>query len=434
MTKNPAADTNSPRRSNASTSSNSPIDPSTQESSSPTNATPLRDRLHTDIPYPVIVTAAWAACALLIAGGVWLVGTFMGKVMIVVVPVAVAILLAALLAPTHELLTHRLRFPRALSALAAVLGLIAIVALGLTFAVNQFASGYVTLADKAQQGLDFLFTWLHTGPLHVPQNGGASAMESLSQFAKSNSDKLVTNAVDAGAMTVDSIAGVLICLIALFFFLYDGPRICRYLTGWLPRNIQAPTWTAGVAGWGSLKAYTRMQVVVAGINATGIGIGAWIMGIPLVIPVTVVVFLCSFVPIVGALLSGAIAVLIAFVDGGMVHALIMLAIVIGVHLVETHVLQPFLMGHAVSIHPLAVIVVVAMGTYLFGLPGALFAVPITAMLNAAVRAVQTTPRSQQAQLLAKHPWDHEAMVPAKLPVRSRAPKVTDLVASDKKGR
>lgn len=368
------------------------------------DASPLAERLQRDVPYAVIVTAVWSVCALLIAGGFWLVGSFMGKVMIAVVPVAIAILLAALLAPTHALLTRTLRFPRALSALTCVFGLIALVALGLTFAVNQFASGYVSLASKAQQGLDSLINWLHTGPLQIPQNNGNSMLNSLSEFMKSNSDKLVTNAVDAGATTVDSIAGVLICLIAMFFFIYDGPRIARYLLGWLPQNIQAPTWTAGTAAWDSLKGYTRMQVVVAAINATGISIGAWIMGIPLVIPVTVVVFLCSFVPIVGALVSGAIAVLIAFVDGGMVHALIMLAIVIGVHLVETHVLQPFLMGHAVSVHPLAVIIVVAMGTYLFGLPGALFAVPITAMLNAAVKAVQSTPADAQEKHLSKYPY------------------------------
>ncbi|MBC2682005.1 AI-2E family transporter [Corynebacterium sp. 4HC-13] len=366
--------------------------------------TRLTERLQRDIPYPVIVTAAWSICALLIAGGLWLVGTFTSKVMIVVVPVAIAMLLAALLTPMHVKLTTKLHFPRGLSALTCVLSLITIVALGLTFAVNQFASGYVTLASKAQQGLDSLIDWLHTGPFQIPQKNGASMLDSVSEFMKSNSDKLVSNAVDAGATTVDYIAGVLICLIAMFFFIYDGPRIARYLLGWLPKNIQAPAWTAAAAAWVSLKGYTRMQVVVAAINATGIGIGAWILGIPLVIPVTVVVFLCSFVPIVGALISGAIAVLIAFVDGGIVHALIMLGIVIGVHLVETHVLQPFLMGHALSVHPLAVIIVVAMGTYLFGLPGALFAVPITAMLNAAVKAVQTTPVPDQEEHLSKYPY------------------------------
>jgi len=135
----------------------------------------------------------------------------------------------------------------------------------------------------------------------------------------------------------------------------------------------------------SLGAYTHMQLGVAAINAVGIGVGAAVLGVPFAIPVTIFVFLCSFVPIVGSLLSGALPALLALVDQGPVAAIIMIVIVIAVHQIESHLLQPFLMGHAVALHPLAVIVVVAAGTYLFGLAGALFAVPVTAMLNSVVR-------------------------------------------------
>lgn len=359
-------------------------------------------RLSKDLPYPVVMAAAWSLCLLAIVAGLWVAGTALGKISMVVIPLAIAALLAALLAPVNQLLTRRLHFPRALSALLSLFGLIGLVALGVVFAVNQFASSYQSLADKAQEGATEVANWVHDGPLQVPRSDNShSLVAQISQWAQSNSHSLYSNAVDAGTTTIDTFAAILICLIATFFFLFDGPKISRFLIGLFPRQSRPDVTAAGAAAWGTLKAYARMQIVVASINALGIGIGAWILGTPLVVPITAVVFICSFVPIVGAVVSGAIAVLIAFVDGGLTHAIIMTIIVIGVHFLETHGLQPFLMGHAVRVHPLAVVVVVAAGTYLFSLAGALFAVPITAMINSSVRAIaarhQAPPSSSQTE-------------------------------------
>lgn len=359
-------------------------------------------RLSKDLPYPVVMAAAWSLCLLAIVAGLWVAGTALGKISMVVIPLAIAALLAALLAPVNQLLTRRLHFPRALSALLSLFGLIGLVALGVVFAVNQFASSYQSLADKAQEGATEVANWVHDGPLQVPRSDNShSLVAQISQWAQSNSHSLYSNAVDAGTTTIDTFAAILICLIATFFFLFDGPKISRFLIGLFPRQSRQDVTAAGAAAWSTLKAYARMQIVVASINALGIGIGAWILGTPLVVPITAVVFICSFVPIVGAVVSGAIAVLIAFVDGGLTHAIIMTIIVIGVHFLETHGLQPFLMGHAVRVHPLAVVVVVAAGTYLFSLAGALFAVPITAMINSSVRAIaarhQAPPSSSQTE-------------------------------------
>ena len=346
------------------------------------------EKLSKDLPYPVVMAAAWSVCLLAIVGGLWVAGTILGKVTIVVIPLAVAALIAALLSPAHGLLTRRLHFPRALSALISLFGLLGLVALGVTFAVNQFASSYQSLSEKAQEGATAVADWLHQGPLQIPHsNDQSSLVTQISQWAQSNSHLLYTNVVDAGTTTIDTFAASLICLIAVFFFLHDGEKISQFVIKLFPRRSRPDVSSAGKAAWVSLQAYARMQIVVALINAVGIGVGAWILGTPLVIPITAVVFICSFVPIVGAVVSGAIAVLIAFVDGGITHAIIMTIIVIGVHFLETHGLQPFLMGHAVRVHPLAVVVVVAAGTYLFGLAGALFAVPITAMLNSSIRAI-----------------------------------------------
>ena len=187
------------------------------------------------------------------------------------------------------------------------------------------------------------------------------------------------------ASAADGIAGVLICLIALFFFLYEGGAIWRFLVGWLPAAARTPVAESSRRGWKSLSTYAHTQLAVAVLNAVGVGIGAAVLRVPFLVPIIVVVFLSSFVPIVGALVSGALPALLALVDRGPVIAAIMVAVVVVVHLTETHVLQPFLMGRAVALHPLAVIVVVAAATFLLGIAGALFAVPVTAMLNSIVR-------------------------------------------------
>jgi predicted PurR-regulated permease PerM len=153
----------------------------------------------------------------------------------------------------------------------------------------------------------------------------------------------------------------------------------------LPRPAQEPTHEAFRRGWVSLGHYARTQVLVAGVDAVGIGLGALVLRLPFVLPLTLLVFLSSFVPIVGAVFSGAVAVLIALVTKGPTVALVMLGIVVLVQQVETHVLQPFLMGRAVALHPLAVIAAVAIGSFLLGIVGALFAVPVLAVANTVIR-------------------------------------------------
>lgn len=339
------------------------------------------ERLRRDIPYPVVLTAAWSLCAMIIVAGGWVAANAIGRLRIVIIPLAIALLLAAMLAPVVRMLRQRAHLPGAAAALIAEFGLIAIVATGFITAGTQFALGMNNLWKSAAEGLDQFNQWLVDGPLHTdPVN--FNFFDSVPSSATSN---LASSALLVGATTADLLAGAFICLIALFFFLLQGESIWRFLLNFAPKDNRQKVHEAMRRGWVSLGAYARMQLGVAAINAVGIGLGALVLKLPLVIPITVVVFLCSFVPIVGALVSGVFAVLIAFVDGGLWMAVIMTIVVIVVHFVEAHLLQPFLMGHAVSVHPLGVIVVVAAGTYLFKLPGALFAVPLTALLNSAVR-------------------------------------------------
>ena len=191
---------------------------------------------------------------------------------------------------------------------------------------------------------------------------------------------------------------MILALFILIFFLLEGDRIWSFLVRLLPRKARAATDGAGRRGWTSMVSYARIQMFVAFVDAVGIGVGAAIIGVPLALPLGVLVFLGSFIPIVGALVTGAVAVLLALVANGRVNALIMLGIVLLVQQLESHILQPLVMGKAVSLHPVAVILAVAAGSYLAGIPGALFSVPILAVANSSIRYI------------AGRTWEHDKCV------------------------
>ncbi len=347
-----------------------------------TSETPVRiARDH--LPYPVRLAAGWSVCLLLIAAGVWLIGQGVSKLALVVGPVAVAILLAAMLRPLVDRIPDRV--PRLLAAVVVVVGVIAAVMAAVALVASQLASGIPTMRNQIAAGIDRGIDWLEEGPLHITADRLQAAVDQARSWLTHHSDLLASGAVQVGHTAVESVASILLCLVSLLFFLYQGEKMWEFFVRWVPAAGRAHFDTAFRHGWNSLGAYTRTQLAVAAINAVGVGLGALVLRVPFVIPIVVVVFFTSFVPIVGTLIGGMIPVVLALVDRGVGIALIMLLIIVAVHLTESHVLQPLLMGHAVALHPLAVILVVAAGTYLFGIVGALFAVPLTAMVNSIVR-------------------------------------------------
>lgn len=307
-----------------------------------------------------------------------------GRIRIVVVPLVIALLLTALLSPLARLLLVA-RMPRSLAAGLALVAGLGAVAGTLTLVINQFINGVPDLARNASQGIDKIQGWLKTGPLHMSDRQLTSVVESGQQWLDDNSNALTDGAVATATTIFDLITGLLLVLFATFFFLRDGGRIWRFLTRLIPSRARAQLADAGEASWQTLVAYVRATVLVAFIDAVGIGLAILILGVPLAFPLAALVFLGAFIPIVGATLSGAVAVLIALVGNGPVTALILLAAVIGVQQLEGHVLQPLIMGRAVAIHPLAVIVAIATGVVLAGIVGALVAVPLVAVLNTGVR-------------------------------------------------
>jgi predicted PurR-regulated permease PerM len=194
-----------------------------------------------------------------------------------------------------------------------------------------------------------------------------------------NSSRLVSGALGVASTAADVASGLFIALFSTFFFLSTGGRIWAWVVTLFPRSARPRVEGAAVHAWATLTAYVRATVIVAAVDAIGIGAAAAILRVPLAVPIAVLVFLGAFIPIVGAFLTGVVAVLVAFVSQGPVVALIMLGAVILVQQIEAHILQPFLLGRAVEVHPLAVILGIGAGVLVAGIVGALFAVPLVAV-------------------------------------------------------
>jgi putative heme transporter len=296
---------------------------------------------------------------------------------------AIALLLSALLAPAVGWLLRR-RVPRSLAtAVVLVTGLAAVIGT-LTLVVNEFIEGVPELSANATEGIGQIQDWLRDG-LGVSDGQLNGYIEQGQRWIDENTQALTSGAISTAATIFEVLTGALLVLFALFFFLRDGNTIWRFLVRLFPVAARPRVDDAGKASWETLVAYVRATVLVAFIDAVGIGIFLVIFDIPFAFPLTALVFLGAFIPIVGAALSGAVAVLVAGVDSGWVIALVILGVVIGVQQVEGNILQPLIMGRAVALHPLAVLLGITVGVVLAGIVGALVAVPLIAVVNTAVR-------------------------------------------------
>jgi putative heme transporter len=339
------------------------------------------------VPVGLRVAAAigWRLVVVLVAMGV--LGWVVGKVQIIVIPIAVAILLSALLAPAVRLLARPRWIPRGLATAVVVVG--GLVVLGAVFygLVVAFVAGLPALQDQLVQTFSQIRDWLAASPLHmsVPRLNdlGASIIRALG----SSREALTSGALGVASTVGEIAAGVLLAIFVLIFFLYDGARIWEFAMRGVPRQARDRVNVAGRRAFAALVSYTRAVTVVAATDALVVGLGLWLLGVPLVVPLTVLVFFGAFIPTVGAIVTGAIAVLIALVAKGLLAAVLVVGVLIVVGELEGHVLQPLLLGRAVRLHPLAVVLPVATGFVLTGVIGALLAVPLVAVLDAGIRSL-----------------------------------------------
>lgn len=339
-----------------------------------------------DVPYALRVSAAWAwrlGVVLVVAAGfIWILRNFS----LLIIPLMIAALLAGLLSPVTSWL-RRNKVPGGLAVAVTIVTFLGVIVAALTLVGRQLALGFRDLWGETLSGVEQIQEWLADGPLRITTTQMDTLLQEATNTLQQNSANILSGALSVGTGAGHFAAGVLLTLFALIFFLLDGRRIWRFMAGLLPRRARPGGYGAGIHGWDSMVNYVRVQLLVAFIDAVGIGAGAAIIGVPLALPLAVLVFLGSFVPLIGAFVTGFVAVLLALVANDWVNALIMLGIVLLVQQLESHILQPLIMGRAVSLHPLAVILAVTGGTLAAGIPGALFSVPLLAILNTVVRYI-----------------------------------------------
>lgn len=304
----------------------------------------------------------------------------------VVIPFLVALLITALLYPLMKFLMKK-GVKKPLAVAISIVSMIVVVS-GLGFLVaSQIRGAYPDLQARGTVIFENTRQTLSNEPFNISEQEIDGYVEDVTRYAQENSSTLASGALSFGSAAVHFITGAFLVLFAVIFMLLDGRNIWRWVTTLFPKSGRQKLLDAGFKGWRTLINFVKSQIQVAGVDAVGIGLGALILGVPLAIPIAVMVFLGAFIPVVGAIVTGALAVLLALIFNGWVSALLMLGVVLLVQLIESHVLQPFLIGKAVSVHPLAVILAVAVGALIAGIPGALFSVPIVAVLNVMVAAL-----------------------------------------------
>lgn len=329
--------------------------------------------------------AAWSWRFLVIIAALGVVGFLLAALSEVTIPLAIAVLLSALLNPVKDFLVRKGMKNNLASPLVFVAGIV--VVLGVVAAVvQQFASGAGDLAKNASSGLTKIHDWIVS--LGVSDDQINSVMKSAQNWVENNRSSITSGALSTATSAGHILAGLAIALFTLFFFLRDGRRIWNWLLGLTPGPARPRLDAAGNRAWMTLGGYVKATVLVAFVDALGIGIVLAIVRVPLVIPLAALVFLTSFIPMIGATISGIVATLVALVAVGPVGALIVLAGVIVVQQLEGHLLQPLLMGRALKMHPLAIVLSIATGGMLIGITGALLAVPTAAALNAAIKQLR----------------------------------------------
>ena len=338
---------------------------------------------HNRVPSWLLTGAAWSWRLLILAAIIYLITRLLGVLYIVVVPCVAALLLTALLQPLANRLC-RAGLPR-LAATWVTLLIAAIVLGGLGMLVaNRVSADYPTLLAEARHTTTQVESWLSGPPFHVKNSNVQKFLNNIPGYLSKHKSLVEGTVVTGGKIASEFFGGLVLMLFVTFFLIKDGERIWNWLLGAMRTETARRMDRAGHAAWLAVVYYMRGTVVVAAIHAVVIGLVLWIMGVPLALPLAVLVFLAAFVPLVGLLVAGALAIVVTLATKGWVDALILLGILIVEDQLEAHLLQPQVVGRVIRLHPLAVILSLAVGGVLAGIAGAVVAVPIVAVITRAL--------------------------------------------------
>jgi predicted PurR-regulated permease PerM len=348
------------------------------------------------VPWGVRVAAEVGWRVLVLAGTVWVLMQVITTVQLAVFSFVIALLMTALLQPTVARL-KRHGVPRGpATALTVILGFVLLGLLG-WFVTWQVMENIDALSNQIQNGIDDLRNWLLKSPFHVTDKQINQIAKNLREAIGANTDQITSAGLEGVQVVVEALTGILLVFFSTLFLLYDGERIWQWTLKLVPAAAREGVAGAGPRAWRTLTAYVRGTVLVALIDAIFIGLGIEVLNVPLAVPLAVFIFLFSFIPLVGAVASGALAVVVALVTQGVFTAGMTLLVILAVQQIEGHVLQPFILGRAVRVHPLAVVLSVTAGGMVAGIGGAVVAVPLVAVTNTVVSYLKAYSEAQARQ-------------------------------------
>ncbi|MEZ0067337.1 putative PurR-regulated permease PerM [Streptacidiphilus sp. MAP12-20] len=338
----------------------------------------------------VRISAAYSWRLLAVGALVYAIYTIVVRFQLVAVAVFVALVLTALLRPLAGLLARRL--PRPIAVVGSYLGaLVMLAALG-SLVGNSVAGESARLGQEFRGGLRRIENWLEGAPFHVRPSALTGLQGKIGSFIGQHRSLLISQALSSAGQVVAVVTGLALALFCSVFFIHSGEGMWRWLRDQLPPAVRGRWDRAGRAAWRTFAGYTRGLIIVAAVNAVMVGIALHFLGVPLALPLTVLVFFASFVPLVGSPIALAVATVVALAGKGPVTALIVLALIVGVGQIEGHLLHPLVMSWAVRLHPVAVAVSVIAGSIVAGVIGAVVAVPLVSVVWAVLGELRSEPR------------------------------------------
>jgi predicted PurR-regulated permease PerM len=334
-----------------------------------------------NVPRWLQTVAGWAWRLLLVGLLLYILARLASALRIVVLPCVAALLLTALLQPLKNRLQTRM--PNMMATWLALLAAIAAIAGVGTLIGVRTSQEYPTLqADVTHTGHQ-LQNWLAGPPFHIKKAHLQQWLTSAQNEISSHKSLVAGTVLTGGKYVTEILAGTVLTLFVGFFLIKDGERIWGWLTSFLNADRGDRADRAGKAAWQVLVQYVRGTVLIAAIHSIVIGVTLWILGVPLVIPLAGVVFLAAFVPLIGILFAGVLSIAVTLGTKGWIAALILLIVFVVEDQIDGHLLQPQVVGRIIRLHPLAVILVLAVGGVLAGIPGAVVAVPSAAAISRA---------------------------------------------------
>ncbi|KAA1022311.1 AI-2E family transporter [Pseudonocardia sp. EV170527-09] len=340
------------------------------------------------IPRGLVTASSLAWRGLLVATAVAVVLWLIAQLAVLVVPVVLALILTALLAPVARVVNRVPLVPRGVATGVVVAGGLAVAVGVLWWAVAAFLDGLPSLSASIGETVVALRDRLAGPPFRLDDTQLAAVFQSVLDTLQRNQAALANNVIGALGTAGELAAETLLMLFVLIFLIHDGARIWRFVLGAVPQHVRRRADVAGRRAFASLVGYTRATVVVAAVDAVTAAVGLWAIGVPLVVPLATLIFFGAFVPTVGAVVTGIVAVLVALASGGWVDALLVIGLLLIVQNVEGYILQPLLLGRSVRLHPLAVVLPISAGLIVGGVPGALLAVPLVTLADAGVRSLR----------------------------------------------